>query len=491
MNGKHILDYPYGFSLSIFWRLKNAQMFFSVFPEREAAASVILKGAYALYSATYVWAKVLAHLEERYTEPVISAWFDDAEVVKLTDDTLTIYTPSDYRKDVIKRRGAAYVKDAMEELFHQQITLVVLTKAEYEAQKQAEKEAALPGNSTFFQLNPQFTFERFVVGSSNRFPHAAALSVASTPSETYNPLLIYGPSGLGKTHLLYAIANRVHQDHPDFKIVYVKGEQFTNELIESVRTGKMADFRERYRKNADLFLMDDIQFIAGKESTQEEFFNTFNELWENKKQIVLTSDRPPKDMPTLEDRIRTRIEWGLLAGIQAPDYETRMAIIQNKAQELGLELSDDICSFIAENITNNVRQIEGTIKKIQAHHDLDGMPLDLQNVKRAIQVMFKEGGSNLPTVDLIISEVGRFYSIDTSVLRSTLKNRNTAEARQVAMYLIRSLTGLSLPDIGREFGRDHSTVIHAIKKIEQQLSTPGSGLETNLRDITASINDKL
>ena len=196
-------------------------------------------------------------------------------------------------------------------------------------------------------------------------------------------------------------------------------------------------------------------------------------------------------MPTLEDRIRTRIEWGLLAGIQAPDYETRMAIIQNKAQELGLELSDDICSFIAENITNNVRQIEGTIKKIQAHHDLDGMPLDLQNVKRAIQVMFKEGGSNLPTVDLIISEVGRFYSIDTSVLRSTLKNRNTAEARQVAMYLIRSLTGLSLPDIGREFGRDHSTVIHAIKKIEQQLSTPGSGLETNLRDITASINDKL
>ena len=438
-----------------------------------------------MYSATYVWAKVLAHLEERYTEPVISAWFDDAEIVELTEDSLTIFTPSAYRKDVIERRAADYVKDAMQELFHQNVRLTVLTQEEYDRIKEK------PAEPNFFDLNPQFTFERFVVGSSNRFPHAAALSVATTPAETYNPLLIYGPSGLGKTHLLYAIANRVHRDHPDYKIVYVKGEQFTNDLIASLRSGSMPEFREKYRVNADLFLMDDIQFIAGKDSTQEEFFNTFNELWENKKQIVLTSDRPPKDMATLEDRIRTRIEWGLLAGVQAPDYETRMAIIQSKALELGLELPDDICNFIAENITNNVRQIEGTIKKIKAHHDLDGMPLELQSVQRVITDRFKgDNGSNLPTAELIISEVGRFYSIDPSVLRSTLKNRNTAEARQVAMYLIRNMTNLSLPEIGREFDRDHTTVLHAIRKIEQQLNQ-NSGMDNNIRDITEAINNKL
>ena len=435
-----------------------------------------------MYSATYVWAKVLAHLEERLGASIVTAWFDDADLVEMTEEQLTIRTPSAYRKDVIQRRAVLYVQEAMQELFNQNITLRVVTDEEYKPPVEEKP--------SFFDLNPQFTFEKFVVGSSNRFPHAAALAVATAPAETYNPLLLYGPSGLGKTHLLYAIADKIHRDHPDFKIVYVKAEQFTNELIESLRGGKMPEFRERYRKNADLFLMDDIQFIAGKDSTQEEFFNTFNELYEGKKQIVLTSDRPPKDMATLEDRIRTRIEWGLLAGIQPPDYETRMAIIHNKAMEKGLDLPDDICNFIAENITNNVRQIEGTIQKIQAHHNLEGMPLDLPSVQRAVGDMFKEG-SNIPTAELIISEVGRFYSIDPSVLRSTLKNRNTAEARQIAMYLIRSMTPLSLPDIGREFSRDHTTVMHAVKKVENLLSTHTSGLENNIRDITEAINSKL
>ena len=250
------------------------------------------------------------------------------------------------------------------------------------------------------------------------------------------------------------------------------------------------EFRSKYRE-ADLFLIDDIQFIAGKDSTQEEFFHTFNKLYEEHKQIVMTSDRKPSDMLTLEDRLKTRFEWGLLADIQPPDYETRMAILKNKAISLGLDLGDDVCNYIANNITNNVRQIEGTVKKILAYRDLNDMPLDLPNVSRAINDMFKVEGNAVPTPALIISQVSRFYSIDESVLRGTLKNKGTAEARQIAMYLIRQLTNLSLPEIGREFGRDHSTVIHSIRKVEMSLKDPASPLQSAVRDITSNINSSL
>ena len=338
-------------------------------------------------------------------------------------------------------------------------------------------------------LNPHYTFENFIVGASNRLAYAAALAVSENPGKEYNPLFIYGGAGLGKTHLITAIANSIRNNLPDCVIEFSNSEKFTNEVVDAIREKRTGEFKARMRR-VDVLFVDDVQFLANRVATQVEFFNTFNELYEGKKQIVLTSDRPPKDMATLEDRIRTRIEWGLLAGIQPPDYETRMAIIHNKAMEKGLDLPDDICNFIAENITNNVRQIEGTIQKIQAHHNLEGMPLDLPSVQRAVGDMFKEG-SNIPTAELIISEVGRFYSIDPSVLRSTLKNRNTAEARQIAMYLIRSMTPLSLPDIGREFSRDHTTVMHAVKKVENLLSTHTSGLENNIRDITEAINSKL
>ena len=289
---------------------------------------------------------------------------------------------------------------------------------------------------------------------------------------------------------LYAIANELRRQHPDFKIVYIKGDQFTNELIAALQSGKNVEFRSKYRE-ADLFLIDDIQFIAGKDSTQEEFFHTFNKLYEEHKQIVMTSDRKPSDMLTLEDRLKTRFEWGLLADIQPPDYETRMAILKNKAISLGLDLGDDVCNYIANNITNNVRQIEGTVKKILAYRDLNDMPLDLPNVSRAINDMFKVEGNAVPTPALIISQVSRFYSIDESILRGTLKNKGTAEARQVAMYLIRQLTNLSLPEIGREFGRDHSTVIHSIRKVEMSLKDPSSPLQSAVRDITSNINSSL
>ena len=437
-----------------------------------------------MYSSAYVWAKVLGHMESKLTAPLISTWFDDTEVVELTDTKLVLYSPSSYRKDIILRRCSDYIKDAMQDLFGVTIELSVLDEQEMKAFREQNKKPE------FIEFNPQFTFDKFVVGSSNRFAHAAALSVAKNPAETYNPLFIYGPSGLGKTHLLYAIATEVHRAHPDFNIVYIKGDQFTNELIEAVRQGRNIEFRSKYR-SADLFLVDDIQFIAGKESTQEEFFHTFNNLYESHRQIVLTADRPPKEMNLLEDRLRTRFEWGLIADIEPPDYETRMAIIKNKAVSLGMEFPDEVCAYVAENITANVRQIEGTVKKILAYHDLDGMPLTVNNVSRAIKDMHADNSTCLPTPSLIISEVCRFYSIEEQVLRGTLKTKNTAEARQVAMYLVRKLTNMSFPDVGREFGRDHSTVIHGINKVEKMLADPTTGLQDNIRDITSNINNKL
>ena len=437
-----------------------------------------------MYSSAYVWAKVLTHMENLLSTTVISTWFDDAEVVELTENKLVLYSPSEFRKNIIETRCVGHIQDAMKELFDMNVEVQVLSGEEVEAYKQKGR------TPQFIEYNPQFTFDRFVVGPSNRFAHAAAIAVANRPAETYNPLFIYGPSGLGKTHLLYAIAGEINYRHPDYNIIYIKGDQFTNELIQALQEGKNAEFRNKYR-NADLFLVDDIQFISGKESTQEEFFHTFNNLYENHKQIVLTSDRPPSDLLRLEDRLKTRFEWGLIADINPPDYETRMAIIRNKSDSLGMDMPDDVCSYIAENITTNIRQIEGTVKKIKAYWELTGMEINVGNVSRAIKDMYKGKADTLPTPSLIISEVGKFYNIDDDTLRDTLKNKGTAEARQVAMYLIRKMTNLSLPDTGKEFGRDHSTVLHSVRKIEKALSDSKNPLNETIRDIMANINSKL
>ena len=437
-----------------------------------------------MYASAYVWAKVLMHMEERLGAVTVSAWFDDAEVVELNEERLILYSPSDFRREIIRRRCTDYIHDALKEIFNSDAKLVVFGDEELAAFKQRGK------SSSSMDFNPQFTFDNFVVGPSNRFAHSAAIAVSKTPGQVYNPLFIYGPPGVGKTHLLYAIANGIRKDNPNANIVYIKGDQFTNELIAAIQNGKNIEFRSKYRE-ADLFLIDDVQFIAGKESTQEEFFHTFNKLYEEHKQIVMTSDRKPSDMLTLEDRLKTRFEWGLLADVQPPDYETRMAILRNKAKSLGLNLSDDVCNYIAINVTNNVRQIEGTVKKILAYRDLNNMPLDLPNISRAIDDMFRTEGNALPTPSLIISQVCKFYSIDEVVLRGTQKNKGTAEARQVAMYLIRKLTTLSLPDIGKEFARDHSTVLYAIRKVEVALKNGDTNTQNNIRDITANINSCL
>ena len=435
-----------------------------------------------MVTSDYVWAKIISYLEEHLSTS--STYFDDAQVIELNEEQLIIFTPSEFRRDIIVRRFTSYIQDALKDIFQSDAKLVVFGEKELSAYR------AKGTQSTAMDFNPQFSFANFVVGPSNRFAHAAAIAVSNTPGQVYNPLFIYGPPGVGKTHLLYAIANGIRKSNPGANIVYIKGDQFTNELIDAIKTGKNIEFRSKDRE-ADLFLIDDIQFIAGKETTQEEFFHTFNKLYEENKQIVMTSDRKPSDMLTLEDRLRTRFEWGLLADIQPPDYETRMAIIKNKANSLNLELEDDVCNYIANNVTNNVRQIEGTVKKLRAYVDLNGMELTLENVTRAISDMFKSEGNALPTPSLIISQVCKFYSIDESVLRGTLKNKGTVEARQVAIYLIRKLTNLSLPDIGKELGKDHSTIHHSIKKVEEAIKQDDTNLKNHIRDITANINSCL
>ena len=437
-----------------------------------------------MYSSAYVWAKILSYMEESLGAITVSTWFDDAEVVELTEDQLILYSPSDFRREIITRRCTGYIQDALKEIFKSNAKLIVFGDEELKAFRNKGKKASS------MDFNPQFSFDNFVVGGSNRFAHSAAQAVAKRPGTVYNPLFIYGPPGVGKTHLLYAIANGIRKEQPDANIVYIKGDQFTIELIEAINSGKNIEFRSKYRE-ADLFLIDDIQFIAGKEATQEEFFHTFNKLYEEHKQIVMTSDRKPSDMVTLEDRLRSRFESGLLADIQPPDYETRMAIVKSKCKTLGIPLDDDICNYIAINVTNNVRQLEGTVKKILAYRDLNDMPLDLANISRAIDDMFKVEGNALPTPSLIISQVCKFYSIEEQVLRGANKSKGTAEARQVAMYLVRKLTNLSLPDIGREFARDHSTALYAIRKVEVALKRGDETLQNNIRDITANINSCL
>lgn len=438
-----------------------------------------------MHSPDYIWAKVLGHMENILGSTVVATWFDDAELVEITDQKISIYSPSELRRDFIKGRCAPYIQSALFDLYQME-NVEVVALGENERHELEQKNF----KHKFLEYNPQFTFDRYVVGPPNRFAHAAAIAVANHPAEAYNPLFIYGPSGLGKTHLLYAIAGEISFRHPEYNIVYIKGDQFTNELIQAMKEGKNVEFRSKYR-NADLFLVDDVQFIAGKDSTQEEFFHTFNTLYEDHKQIVLTSDRPPHEMLRLEDRLKTRFEWGLIADIQPPDYEMRVAIIQNKCKMLGLELSNDVIAYIADNITNNIRQIEGTVKKIKAYKDLTGMQINVDNVSRVIKDMYKGKADTLPTPDLIIKETARYFNTEGEILRGPTRSKSIAEARHVAMYLVRKMTNLSLPDTGREFDRDHTTVISAVKKIETALSDPKSPMNDTIRDIMENVNTKL
>ena len=425
-------------------------------------------------SAADIWSKVLILMETDMTATTIHTWFDDTVAVSLDENQFILHTPSDFKRDIIVSRYLPPIQKALHELFSAEFQVVVLGDGELERYQNKQK----PKDDGFLPGTEEYTFERFVVGSSNKFAHAA---------QNYNPLFIYGESGLGKTHLLYAIAHKIHADHPGYRIVYIKGDAFTNELIQAIREGRNQEFRQKFRA-ADVFLMDDVQFIAGKDSTMEEMFHTFNTLYETRKQIVFTADRPPKEMLKLEDRLKTRFEWGLIADIQPPDYETRMAIIKNKAIRMGVELPEAVLQYVAENITANVRQIEGTVNKIMALRDLEGNDIDAATVTRAVRDMFKDPSDIMPTSDIIIEEVCNFYNIENDAIRGQGRTRDTALARQIAMYMIREMTNLSLKEIGREFeNRDHTTVLHSIDRIEKlKKATPETG--EVIKDIRANIN---
>lgn len=431
-----------------------------------------------------IWENILDRMRCELSETTINTWFDDVTAAGLEKDVFILHCPSDFKRSNIEQRFLGNIQAALKDIFSADFQVRLLGDEDYTSYCKG-----IVAKPTSLIESGEFTFENFVVGKSNQLAHAAARAVADAPAESYNPLLIYGDSGLGKTHLIYAIAHSIRRHNPGAKIVYIKGDDFTNALIQAIREGKQLEFHNKYR-DADILLVDDVQFIAGKKETQEEFFHTFNTLYEARRQIVLTSDRPPKEMTALEERLKTRFEWGLLADIQPPDYETRMAIIKNKATQLGTPLPDSICTYIAENVTANVRQIEGTVKKILAYRELLGTDIDEESTARAVRDMLKKDNEFVPSAGLIISEISKYYNIEERVLRGQQRFKEAATARQVAMYLIRRLTNLSLSEIGKEFeGRDHTTVMHSIEKVEREMNKSPAFAET-VKAITANINSK-
>lgn len=429
-----------------------------------------------------IWNSVLDSLGEGLTATSRATWFGDCTPVELVKNRLVIHTPTEFKREIIQTRYAPKLCEVLSDLFSAEMRLVVLAGDELESYiSETKSDDTLPEVAGF-------TFEDFIVGPSNKYAHAAAVAVSENMGRVYNPLFIYGNSGLGKTHLLLAIGQSIHSRLPAARIVYVKGDDFTNELVHAIQTGTTGDFRAKYR-SADLLLMDDIQFIAGKQQTQEEFFHTFNSLYEANKQIVVTSDRPPMEMNKLEDRIRTRLEWGLMADVQPPDLETRMAITRKKAAQLGMVLPDDVVEFIGENITSNIRQLEGVVKKLTAYQDLLNDEITIASVKRAIKDVIR-GGTYVPTADIIISETARYYGLSEDAIRGQSRQKNTATARQVAMYLCRTLTNMALTDIGHQFeDRNHATVLSSVRKIEDLMRT-SPDMSSTIRDINANINSK-
>lgn len=433
-------------------------------------------------SVNDIWEEIKKILSGTLNPTTISTWFTDCEPISLDNMRLVICVKNEFTRDIIKSRFSDKVKAALFELFSCDFDFMVLTPDELEGGDRIDsKEGPLP------QEAAAYTFDRFIIGNSNKFAYGAAKAVASHPGDRdYNPFFIYGNSGLGKTHLLFAIGQSVQQEFPNKKIAYVKGDEFTNKLVNSLQNRKMEEFRNEFR-NVDLFLMDDVQFIAGKESTQEEFFNTFNSIYEAGHQIVITSDRPPKEMQTLEDRLRSRFEGGMLADIQPPDFETRVVIIRNKAAQLGLVLSEESVNYIANNVTANVRQIEGVIKKLTAYKEILNETITPASVERAISDVTKNDNI-LPTPERIIKETARYYNISEEELKGQNRSTLPAEARQVAMYLMRTLIVISLKDIGRYFdNRNHATVLSSIRKIEDVMKSDPA-MKSKIRDISSNIS---
>ena len=435
---------------------------------------------FVIDSLNDVWSEVLKALSKDMTPTAIKTWFSECEPIDIDGSCLMLRISSEFKRNIIYSRFGGTIRQVLSDLFSADFDFQLLTGEE--AERYLEEK---PENDPLPEM-AGYTFDRFIVGSSNKFAHAAALAVAENPGAVYNPLFIYGNSGLGKTHLLLAIGQYIREHHPEKKIEYIKGDDFTNQMVKSIKEGTAEEFRTRYR-NVDLFLVDDIQFIAGKERTQNEFFHTFNNIYEAGHQIVITSDRPPLEMSLLDDRLRTRFEGGLMADIQPPDIETRMAITRNKASQLGLMLSDEAVAYIAEKITANIRQIEGVIKKLTAYKDILNKVITIEDVKRAIEDVTRSG-DEIPSPDKIIRETARYYGITPEAVRGQDRSRIPTLARQIAMYLIRTLTNYSLNEIGAEFeSRNHATVLSSIRKIEDLIKSDPR-MASTIRSISSNIN---
>ena len=433
-----------------------------------------------------IWNGIMAILSGKLTTTSINTWFADCVPIDLHDGTLVIHTTTPFKRDILHSRFEEEIKDALREMFSCDFDLLILAGDELEDYRR-EQEDKKKAELSLPEMDG-YTFENFIVGKSNEYAYAAAQGVVKNPgSKVYNPLFIYGNSGLGKTHLLCAIGTAIHEANPDARIAFVKGDDFTNQMVRSIKEGTADEFRQKYR-GVDLFLVDDIQFIAGKEATQEEFFHTFNSIYEAGHQIVITSDRPPIDMLRLDDRLRTRFEGGMMADVQPPDVETRMAIIRNKAGHLGMQLSDDIVAYIAQKITANVRQIEGVINRLTAVREITGDEITRDKVDVAIGVVIRDG-VYVPTPETIIAETARYFQVTADDVKGVSRQKNIVTARHITSYLIRNLTNLSLPGIGAFLNRDHATVLASIRKIENQIKTDKK-LSDTIRDITSNINSR-
>ncbi len=442
-----------------------------------------------------IWNLVLGQLSKKYSDAAMELWFNNLNLVYLDDSIAVITTQRDGFVSLLNKKYVPDMEEILEEILSFRVKVKIYAETGFDLEKaiasfDAPDEAPKPQEllrktgtgddfysddkteKTITSFDANYTFENFVVGESNKFAYKASRAVADNPT-AYNPLFIYGQSGLGKTHLMKAIATEVLKRNPDYNVIIVKGESFTNELVEALAKKDTAGFKEKYRR-ADMLLIDDIQFIAGKVATQEEFFHTFNALYESNKQIVLTSDRPPKDMKQLEDRLRSRFESGLIIDIQPPDAELRMAILKRKAMIINLDISNEVLTFVAENVKNNIRQIEGVIKKLGAYNFVTNKPITLEVAKSQLAGVLSGKESPEVTVDRIISEISKKYHITPEEIKGKKRTKDVAMARHVAVYVIRKATDMSLQSIAKIFGRDHTTMMSSIDVVENDMEVDAS-----------------
>lgn len=423
---------------------------------------------------TDIWNDIQPDIREKIGGTSYDTWFASLRIKQKDPYTLIIEAPDDFFKNWLVDHYKDFILNIVREKtgFNTAIEFLV-NPGILTSDSQPDLPLFRDGIETLIaknqhRLNSKFTFDNFVIGPSNRFACAAGLAVAESPSKAYNPLFIYGQVGLGKTHLIQAITHKINKLHPQLRIQYMSSEKFTNELIDSIRNRSTNEFRQKYR-NIDVLLIDDIHFIAGKESTQEEFFHTFNFLHENHKQIIITSDRPPREINKLEERLSSRFAWGLITDIQPPDFETRVAILKKKMESETVRVPDDVITFIADQVKTNIRELEGALIRVSAYAILDDNPVTLSMAKNILKDMVKETTKNI-SIEMVQKSVAEHFSISLSELRAKRRNRNVVLPRQIAMYLSRKLTNMSLPEIGNAFGgKDHTTVLHSFKKIEKEV----------------------